>query len=452
MLDRQGRGVGESGGLSRRAVVRGGALGLGGMLAAACGGPNAGQSGTSQKPAAPIEIEYWSTNTAGDTPEGKARYGVLELFQQKNPDFIKLSHGQSATSNALDKVKTAMAAGSPPNMGVFHQYWGSDLHTLGGLADVEDLLKGEKDWAKTKGEIYPQLITANSWKGKLFGVPVSNSYFGMFFHRGRLKAEGLADPKPGWTFDEMMTMMRKAAKPPDVWGFTTAWQTAYQRMWAGSNGATFLNKDGTKVVLTSPENVESVQFELDMLKAGLMRPASDGNFMELLPTGGQVFQMAIPQRISLYHQQNVDFGTVTYPIGPKNTAKKPYTIGSTYSFCIFKNKDKEKERISALAAKFAAQKDGQMFVARTAVVPVPNRVVSESAEFKAEFGKDPAYWPIIEMQPYFDPYPNFPKFQDAYNALSAELGKVWRGEQTPKDAMAEAERLSQIALDASLKL
>jgi ABC-type glycerol-3-phosphate transport system substrate-binding protein len=281
---------------------------------------------------------------------------------------------------------------------------------------------------------------------------VSNSFFNMFYHRGRLRGENQPDPKPNWTFDEMMNMMRRAAKPPDVWGYNTAWQTAYQRMFAGSNGATFLNKEGTKVVLTSPENVDAVQFELDILKAGLMRPASEGNYQELLPTGGALFQFAVPQRISVYRQQNVNFGTVPYPIGPRNTAKKPYTIGSTYAFCVFKTNNKDKDKIAALAAKFAAQKDGQLYFARTAVVPVPNRTVSESAEFKNEFGKDAEYWPFIEIQPYLDPYPNFPKFQDAYNALSAQLGRVWRQEISPREAMAEAERECQIALDASLRL
>src|SRR5688572_14502291 len=88
---------------TRRALLRGAGAGLTATaLVTACGADEA-QPGTSQKPVAPVEIEYWSTNVAGDTPEGKARYGVLELFAQRNPDHIKLSHGQSATSNALDK-------------------------------------------------------------------------------------------------------------------------------------------------------------------------------------------------------------------------------------------------------------------------------------------------------------------------------------------------------------
>jgi multiple sugar transport system substrate-binding protein len=440
---------------TRRAAVRGAAA-LAGLAAAsglaACGAAGGrGDSAPIKKPAAPVEIEHWATNTAAETPEGKARGGVLDLFAQKNPDLVKISHGQGGTANSLDKIKTAMAAGTPPNIAVFHQYWGSDIFTSGGLVDVNELLKNEKDWAKTKADLYPQLITANTWKGKMFGVPLFNSYFNMYYHRGLLSKAGQGAPKDGWTWDEFMAMAKRAAQPPDVWGFNDGWQTAYQRMWAGSNGHAFLNRDGTKVQLTAQENVDAVQFEVDLLKAGLMRDAS-ARYEELLPTGGVVFQFAVPQRISLYRQQNVDFGTTPYPIGPGNKAKKPYTLGSSYGFGVFKVADTTKQQIAALAAKFAAQKDGQLFVTRTAVVPIPNKAVVESAEFKSEFSKDAHYWPFIEVLPHFDPYPNFPKFQMAYDALSAQLQRVWKGEASPRDAMGEAERLCQQFLDESLRL
>jgi ABC-type glycerol-3-phosphate transport system substrate-binding protein len=443
----------EAEGVSRRALVRGaaaGGAGLGGLGAAACGAAGQGGGAPAQKLSGPVAIEHWNT-LAPEHPESVARMGTLDEFARRHPEAARVTHGQSGTGQSLDKFKAALAAGTPPNIAVFFQYLASDLYTSGGLADVGDLLKSEKDWAGTRGEIYPKILAANVWKGKLFGVPIYNSYFNLYFNRERLKQAGLAAPARGWTWNEFAETVRKAAKPPDVWGYNSGWITAHHRMWGGSNGGRMLNGEGTKVTLTAPENVEAVQFELDLVRQGVMRDASE-RYAELLPTGGAVFQFAVPARLPLYKKDNVDFGTTLYPVGPRNQRKEPYTLGAAYAFNVFRATNKEQEYVAALAAKWAAQRDGQLLIARLAGVPVSNRAVVDSGAFNQEYSKDETYWPFVEALPSFEPYPNYPKFQDSYNALSDQLQRVWKGEASPREAMAEAERLCQQHLDESLRL
>ena len=107
-----------------------------------------------------------------------------------------------------------------------------------------------------------------------------------------------------------------------------------------------------------------------------MRDASE-RYAELLPTGGAVFQFAVPARLPLYKKDNVDFGTTLYPVGPRNQRKEPYTLGAAYAFNVFRATNKEQEYVAALAAKWAAQRDGQLLIARLAGVPVSNRAVVE---------------------------------------------------------------------------
>ncbi|MBI3972599.1 MAG: extracellular solute-binding protein [Chloroflexi bacterium] len=425
-----------------------------GVLAAALGvGCEAGGRGDAEpakKTAGPVEIEHWNTLNP-EHPESVARMGVLDEFAKRHPDVVRVTHGQNATSQALDKFKAAMAAGSPPNIAVFFQYRASDLLTSGGLVDLNEVLKKEKDWAGTKNDLYTKVVAANVWKNRLFGVPIYNSYFNMYFNRERLKQAGLGAPKQGWTWNEFVEVVRKAAKPPDVWGYNSGWITAHHRMWAGSNGGSFLNKDGAKVTLAAPENVDAVQFKLDLVKQGVMRGASE-RYAELLATGGVVFQFAVPARLPLYKKDNVDFGTTMYPIGPRNQKKEPYTVGAAYAFNVFRAANRDTEHVAALAAKWAAQRDGQMLIARLAGVPISNRSVVESAAFKQEYAKDEPYWPFIEVLPYFEPYPNYPKFQEPYDALNVQVQRVWKGEASPREAMAEAERQVQLLLDESLRL
>lgn len=441
------------GGVSRRALGRlaaAGVVGAAGLGAGGCVGGGRDGGDAPPKTTAPVTIEHWNT-LSPEHPESVARMAVLDEFATRHPDVVRVEHGQNATSQALEKFKAAMAGGTPPSIAVFFQYHASDLLTSGGLVDLGETLKSEKDWAGVRGELYPKIVAANVWKTKLFGVPIYNSYFNLYFNRERLKQAGLAAPPRGWTWDAFVETVRKAAKPPDVWGYNSGWITAHHRMWAGSNGGPFVNSDGTKVMLAAPENVEAVQFELDLVKQGVMRDASE-RYAELLSTGGAVFQFAVPARLPLYKKDNVDFGTTLYPVGPRNQRKEPYTLGAAYAFNVFRAADRGKERVAALAAKWAAQRDGQLMIARLAGVPVSNRAVVESAAFRQEYARDEAYWPFIEVLPHFEPYPNYPKFQDSYNALSAQLQRVWKGEASPREAMAEAERLCQQHLDESLRL
>jgi ABC-type glycerol-3-phosphate transport system substrate-binding protein len=439
------------GGVSRRAAVSAAVAGVAG-LGAACGvaAPGGGGGGApAPKLSGPVAIEHWNTLNP-EHPESVARMGVLDEYAKQHPDTIRVTHGQNSTSQGLDKFKAALSAGNPPNIAVFYQYHASDLFTIGGLVDLEGTLKAEKDWTGTRGELYPKILAANVWKGKLFGIPVYNSYFNMYFNQERLKQAGLGAPARGWTWSDFTEAVRKAAKPPDVWGYNSGWVLAHHRMWAGSNGGRMLNADGTKVTLTAPENVEAVQFELDLVRQGVMRDGS-APYAELLATGGTVFQFAVPARLPLYKRDNVDFGTTPYPIGPKNQRKEPYTLGAAYAFNVFRAASREQEYVAALAAKWAAQRDGQQLIARLAGVPISNRAVVESAAFKQEASRDATYWPFIEVLPFNEPYPNYPKFQDSYDALTAQLQRVWKGEASPREAMAEAERLCQQHLDESLQ-
>jgi ABC-type glycerol-3-phosphate transport system substrate-binding protein len=436
--------------VTRRAALAWPAAGSAALWLAACNAGGAGEPAATRKPAAPVEIEHWNT-LAPDHPESVARMAVLDSFAKNNPDLVRMTHGQSGTSQSVDKFKAAIAGGVPPNIAVFYQYLGSDLFTLGGLLDLNDALKGDRDWGRAKGELYPKVLAANVWKSHQFGVPIYNSYFNMYFHRERLRQAGLAEPKRGWTWDDFLVAIRKAARPPDVWGYNSQWVTAHHMMWVGANGGSFLNKDGTKAALTAQENVDAAQFERDLVGQRLMRDAATG-YAELLEQGGVVFQFAVPARIPVYRKANVDFGTTLWPIGPRNRAKEPYTLGAAYAYTAFRNPDPDKQAVVAKAAVYGASREGQLTIARLAGVPISNRATVESADYKQLYQKDDVYWPFVEVLPSFQPYPNYPKFQESYNTLTAQLARIWKMETTPKEALTEAERQIQLQLDESLRL
>ena len=401
-----------------------------------------------------VLVEYWNKSRPSH-PEQIGITAVMKAWEEQGDGRYKLLIGQNAQAVSLDKFKTSIAAGAPPNISVSYNFNGSDLNTTGGLVNFDEQLKAEKEWGEIRQTIYPQLLRSNTWKDFLYGIPAYNSYFNMYYSPALLQAAGLEAPKEGWTFDEFLGMAQQAAKPPDIWGYNSAWVTAHWMMWFGSNGGKFTNDEVTKVTLTSPEGLEALEWELGLVQKNLQKPhdgSGGGGYKELLPQQQVVFQFAVPARLTLYKNDNISFATTKFPIGPKNTAGTPYTTGAAYAFNVYKHEDEDAQHAAALAAMWGAGRDGQFIFARETNVPLASRAVTESQEYINEFSGDTEYWPFIEVNPFFDPYPNYPKYWPCYGILTTQLRRVWAGEAGPREALEQAQRESQVLLDESLAL
>jgi hypothetical protein len=206
--------------------------------------------------------------------------------------------------------------------------------------------------------------------------------------------------------------------------------------------------------LTSPEVQETVEWELGLVKGGLMRPHNgtpSGGWSEQIPNGRVLFQRAVAARVPTYRRNGVEFATITYPLGPKNTRKVSYTQGSAYGWVAFKGKDASKTQAALQAALWSARPDSGMVYAEDGGVPPSYRTTVESAAFKSRWQADTEAWPFFEALPGFVPYPNFPLFWDARTAINTQLLDIWAGKTSVRDGLAEANRQAQTLLDRSIK-
>src|SRR5687767_6135401 len=99
---------------------------------AACGAPN---EATPKPVTAPIPLLHWF----GYAPPhrfGLAQQAVLDDYTARNPGKINLEIGEAAANIGLAKIKTVVAAGTPPASWFGWQVEASDLHGLGALVDL----------------------------------------------------------------------------------------------------------------------------------------------------------------------------------------------------------------------------------------------------------------------------------------------------------------------------
>ncbi|MBI3974059.1 MAG: hypothetical protein HY332_22505, partial [Chloroflexi bacterium] len=148
-------------GMLRKDVLRAAlALPLVGAAAAACGLP--GQSSPQPEtartaPAVPVPLEFW--NTRGTSRLGLGLKAALDDFQARNPEHIAITEVAVAAGQAQEKVKGALAAGTPPNLlGDQTQAEAAALLVIGGVVELNQALRASKDWSKIKGDLLPNIV------------------------------------------------------------------------------------------------------------------------------------------------------------------------------------------------------------------------------------------------------------------------------------------------------
>ena len=441
-------------GRTRRYIMKGGAMSALPIALAACG--VGGEATTPKLDLKGVSIEHWIQN-ALTHPEGMAKEQVMKIFVAQSGTGVSVT---SSGGQDLPKVTAALTAGTPPDMVDGFHFNMSALFRQGGTVDVETELKGDAEWKKLKPGLYPEIANGFTWKGKLFAIPLYSSYFSMYYQPEFLRRAGLAVPPPKtWTWDQFLDYGRKAARPPDVVAYDDQWGYSRTGMMVLNNGHRFMSQDGTKFSYNSPEAIEAIEMQMNMVRQGLMR-AHDGTTTgwgsfapangETLPLGFVVFQFAVAARAQTYRQQGAQFGTTVYPIGPKNTQKKNFTHGESYGFAVFKNKDAKKQAAALQAAVWGARADSGIVFAKTGGTPPAYKHAVESAELQS-LKSDAEIWPFYELAPNYVPMPNFPGFAEVRAMGDTMIRDIWAQKLPVREGLNEYTKQAQIKLDEVLR-
>jgi multiple sugar transport system substrate-binding protein len=408
-------------------------------------------------------VEYLSL-AMPTAPEEAVRLQVLANFSQQNPHGITVTAVQSAgqagaregqiSGASMAQVVAALAASTPPDLVNTMNFNMAELYARGGTVDVDAELKGSADWKRARASVYPHILSGLSWQGKLFAVPTHSSFFLMYYNGELLKRAGLPVPPRAWTWGAFEEYLAKAGRPPDVWGYDDGWTYARTGMMFINNGARFTTADGARFLLNAPEVRETLEFQLRLARGSLMRPhdgSRSGGYAELLQQGRMVFQHAVPARVPVFRKDGLDFGTIFYPLGPRNTARTSFSHGTTYGYTVFRNGGPKRVQAALLAALQAATPESGLLFARDSGTPPSYRSVVEAPAFQAEVRKDAASWPFYEALPNFVPYPAFATFAEARAAVDEELGRIWAGQTSLNTGLDEAQRRAQQLLGQALQ-
>ncbi|HEX2185700.1 MAG TPA: extracellular solute-binding protein, partial [Chloroflexota bacterium] len=327
-------------------------------LGAACDAPR------EQAPAAaalPVRLQF-QFYLPVTHPAGKVWREVLQRFSKATDQKIAFNEAEWDGDTTLEKLQTYITGGTPPDAWYGGFFDLTPLMIQGAAVPVDEAMKGVADWRKRRDDISPLMRDTISWKGKLSAVPVDRNFIAVAYSRGHLRKAGLPEPKPDWTWDDLLSMARRAASPPDVWGLDFAHGGGYVTllMWMqfyASTGGQLMNKEATKVTVANVTAEQTSRWLYDLIHSHRLAPFPAAT--ELLRQGEKtVFEQQGPYRLPTFRQQNVDFGVVRNPL-PTFGRPTRITYGGGSGLSILKGQDGGHVAQTALAALAMVEPEAQ---------------------------------------------------------------------------------------------
>jgi ABC-type glycerol-3-phosphate transport system substrate-binding protein len=441
-------------GLARRRLALGAVPALSAALVAACSGPLAARSQTAAPAAGgPVPLLYWSQRAPQDRL-GQGVKAALDDYLARNPGRVSLEIGEGGAALGMEKIKTAIAGGTPPNLyGGLYQAPAADLFALGALLDLNTELRANKDWARIKADLIPSTLDGCTWKGKLTMMPMMLAQQVLGINKHIMARAGVPLPPHGFTWNDFLDFGRKVIDPPDrvLFPFNYTWSALMS--WLLANGLQPMNKERTKLLYDTPEMRETVQWLHDQVTRGIARNGPS-NFND----GGSVTESVNeaaatpPPRFP-----NVDPGdgsgihVTHFPFGPANTRKLVATYANNYGLVALKSPDARQVALSAEIAGWAGRADVQTKIAEASGHPPSSLTAAREENLPRRIKDNPILNKINEFGKYSYLTPNFPNWTAAADILTQNLGRVARGELLPRDALADAQQRMQPLIDEDLK-
>ena len=332
----------------------------------ACGAKEEAPAAT-EAPAAEAAPEAPAADEKVEVTMIAAQYGTqtadwwanfVTEFEAANPN-IDLTVDVVSWNDIYTVVNTRIANGEQP-----------DLLNIDGYADyyADDLLLPAKEWVseETYAKFYESFLAESvDEEGTVWAVPDLASARAMYVNTDILEAAGVEVPT---TWAELKAAC-EAIKAYDSsiypWGvdMTTDEGQACFAYYTWNNGGGFVDADGNWA-LNSAENVEAVEFVVDLINSGLTNtdPANETRYnLSDLFAAGQLAMLIGPTQIETYVHDAGDLVNYKACLIPCNEGKANASMGVMDRVMCFAEEGRSDAELAAITAVVDAFYDDEPY-------------------------------------------------------------------------------------------
>jgi multiple sugar transport system substrate-binding protein len=375
-------------------------------------------------------ITFWHAYSS-DSPEVKTLSTVLIPMFEKSHPTINVEQVAVPYDSLHQKLLTATAGGTLPDVVRSDIIWVPELANLGVLAPLDKQMKDFKSLAKAT---FPGALATNAWKGHYYGLPLDTNTRVLMYNSDALAEAGLTAPPKTW--GQLQTLSSKLQGKGAVAfadGGTSGWSIL---PWIWSGGGSLTNKQLTKATgyLNSARSVAAVQFFVNLHTRG---EAKFGNVDGGMQTSDGLAQGKFatildgPWMFPIFAGQYPSFKLKTglVPAGPGG--KSISVVGGEDVVMTQSSKNKA---AAAEFIRFLLSKPAQTEMAKVGQMSIRK-------DLKAELTKiHPYYATFIDQLATARPRTPHPAWPKIDAIIDSSVAKAIKGDATVKESLTDAAR------------
>ena len=212
---------------------------------------------------------YYPVNVGGDA--AKLIEKICADFNAENPDIVVDPVYTGNYDDTVTKIQTAIQGGTPPDVFVSLATQRFTMASTGMAMPLDDLIAADGDEGKAYIDDFLSGFMEDSYvDGKIYSIPFQRSTEILFYNKDAFKEVGLDPEKAPATWDELVEDA-KLLTNENRYGVGIAlnsgsaqWTFTGFCLQNSKNGENLMAEDGKSVMFDTPENVEALQFWLDL--------------------------------------------------------------------------------------------------------------------------------------------------------------------------------------------
>lgn len=394
----------------------------------------------------PVTIEFWHAMTGG--LEDTLREMTDEFNKSQDNITVKLV-SQGSYDDLSKKLMAAAKAQNSPVMSQAYEDWMTQYVENDLITDLTPYIEDKNHgWTEDElNDIVEVFREANTWDGKMYGVPFNKSTEILYYNTDMLEENGLSVPT---NWDEYKAAAEKLTKDNVVGlGFENSIGLSFPTYVHQAGGST-IDAEENKVIFDTPEAKEALEFLNDMVSNKVARLAGEDGFMSG-PFGRGDVAMYVGSSAGLAFVSAEAEGKINWDVAPLPKGKEAATAFQGTNLTIFESASDEEKLAAWEYMKFLTSKEQTVhWATKTGYVPVRTSAL-DLPEWQ-EFVKENPEYGVAASQFDAGYYEPAIKGKSGINeAEMKEIQAVLLGQKDVNQGLADLQKSAQSAVDKANK-
>jgi multiple sugar transport system substrate-binding protein len=399
-------------------------------LAAGCGGDDDGGSSSGGNASGDVSFLVF-----GDPEEIAAYREVIAAYENAQPDVnVKLIEA-SDRDDLIARLSTSFAASTPPDLFLLNYRFYGQFAARGVLEPIESRVDDSDVFEQE--DFYEEAMNAFRFGGTLTCLPQNISSLVVYYNKDLFRQAGVAEPKAGWTWDDLVTAAKKLTKDSngdgkaEVYGLGVEASLIRIAPFVWSNGAELVDNEEkpTTFALDTPEAKQAMKLFFELRGVHKVVPGEEEVEAEDDETRFQNGRMAM---VLSSRRSTPTFRTITkfdWDVAALPQHQKQAGILHSDAYCMTKASDNKDAAWSFM--EYALGPEGAPVVAKSGRTVPSLKEVAESDAFLDPNAKPANSKVFLDTIPVIQQVPSistWPEIEDASEPILEE--GLYGGEAT----------------------